>query len=78
MADTVYNRPATAAGPLESEFSQHHPLVSWRSVLAGLLVSFLTLTILLSLGMAFGGVGLDDGTSLQNAGIFTEIGRAHV
>jgi hypothetical protein len=42
--------------PLESEFSSLHPLVSWRSALAGLLVTYLCLGILSSLGLAFGGV----------------------
>lgn len=59
--------------PLESEFAHLHPLVSWRSVVAGLLVAFLSLAILLSLGLAFGGIGLVDGADAQNAGIFTGV-----
>lgn len=59
--------------PMESDSMNMHPLVSWRSVIAGLLVTFLTLATLLSLGMAFGGIGLDDGSSLQGAGIFTGV-----
>jgi hypothetical protein len=62
------------SGPvLESDAAHFHPLVSWRSVVAGLFVSFLTLAILLSLGIAFGGIGLDDGTTAQNAGIFSGV-----
>lgn len=77
MADIrVDNRRTVTAGSpyaLESDLAHLHPLVSWRSVVAGLLVSFLTLSILLTLGMAFGGHGLDDGASAQNAGIFTGV-----
>jgi hypothetical protein len=58
---------------LESNTMNMHPLVSWRSVLAGVLVTFLSLAILLSLGMAFGGIGLSGGTDAQNAGVFTGV-----
>lgn len=69
---TVYHRNS-ANHPLESDFAHLHPLISWRSVVAGLLISFLSLVILLSLGMAFGGLGLSDGASAQSAGIFTGV-----
>jgi hypothetical protein len=59
---------------LESDQMNFHPLVSWRSVLAGLLVGLLTLAIFLSLGAAFGGIGLSgEETSAANAGIFTGV-----
>lgn len=75
MADTRINsnRNTSSSHPLESDFAHMHPLVSWRSILAGLLVSFLSLATLLSLGMAFGGIGLDDGTSAQRAGVFSGV-----
>jgi hypothetical protein len=57
--------------PLESDLATMHPLISWRSVLAGLLIALFTMTGLLGLGMAFGGIGLDEETSLRGAGIFT-------
>lgn len=64
---------SSSAHPLESDLMHMHPLVSWRSIIGGLFVAFLCLAILLSLGMAFGGIGLDDGTSAQRAGIFTGV-----
>lgn len=61
--------------PLESELTAFHPLVSWRSILGGLLVTLLTQTILVSLGMAVGGISLDvsNDTSATSAGVFTGI-----
>lgn len=56
-----------------SSLNNYHPLVSWRSVIAGFAVTLLTMVGLIALGMAFGGIGLDDGTSLQSAGLFTGI-----
>jgi hypothetical protein len=58
---------------LESDKMSVHPLVSWRSIIAGLLVTFFSLAILLSLGIAFGGIGLSGGTDAQNAGFFTGV-----
>lgn len=66
------NRTRDVQG-LESDLATMHPLISWRSVVAGVLISFFTMTGLLGLGMAFGGIGLDADTSLQSAGIFTGI-----
>lgn len=51
----------------------HHPALSWRSVLAGFLVSFFVFGILLSLGVALGGVSLTDGASLRGSGIASGI-----
>ncbi len=61
------------ASDTDADLVHFHPLVSWRSVIAGLLVTFLSLVGLIALGMAFGGIGLDDGASLQSAGIFTGV-----
>lgn len=58
---------------LESDIATMHPLISWRSVVAGTLVAFFTMIGLLGLGMAFGGIGLDADTSLSSAGMFTGI-----
>jgi hypothetical protein len=38
-----------------------HPLISWRSVMAGLLIAFFMMIGLIGLGMAFGGIRLDEG-----------------
>lgn len=48
----------------------HQHLICWRSVLAGLSVSLLTFVGLLGLGLAFGGIGLDQDTTASGAGIF--------
>lgn len=79
MADTTIDnntkgRHIDTNTPLESDFAHMHPLVSWRSVVAGLLVAFLAEAILLSLGMAFGGTTIGNAsTSAQQAGLFTGI-----
>lgn len=56
-----------------TDFHHYHPLVSWRSVLAGLAVTLLTMACLIALGMAMGGVGLEDGASLATAGLFAGV-----
>jgi hypothetical protein len=58
---------------LESDIASMHPLISWRSVIAGTLIAFFSMIGLLGLGMAFGGIGMDDNTSLRSAGIFSGI-----
>lgn len=45
-----------------------HPAMSWRSVVAGTLISLFVFIILLSLGIAIGGVSLSDGAQMQRAG----------
>jgi hypothetical protein len=57
--------------PIDSELQSMHPLISWRSVAAGLLISIFFMIGLLGLGMAFGGIGLEDGTTARSAGIYT-------
>lgn len=51
----------------------HKHLVCWRSALAGLAISIITFAGVLALSMAFGGIGLDDGASAKNAGIFAGV-----
>lgn len=63
----------TGLARLETEAMSTHALVSWRAIVAGLMVALFGLAILLSLGMAFGGVGLSNGTNAQNAGVFTGV-----
>ena len=58
---------------LENDIATMHPLISWRSIAAGVLVSLFTMLGLLGLGMAMGGVGLDEDTSAQAAGVFSGI-----
>ena len=49
--------------------TQWHPFVSWRSIVAGLLVTLFTFATLMFLGMAVGGVALqgivDQGSSAR-------------
>lgn len=58
---------------LEDDHATMHPLISWRSVVAGLLISFFMMIGLLGLGMAFGGINMNEDTSAQSAGIFTGV-----
>lgn len=59
--------------PLETDSESMHALISWRAVVAGLFISFFTMTGLIGLGLAFGGIGLEDGTSARSAGVFTGV-----
>ena len=58
---------------LETDINTSHALISFRSIVAGLLIAFFTLTGLVGLGLAFGGMGLEDGSSFRAAGIFTGV-----
>lgn len=53
--------------------AQPAPLISWRSTLAGVALSIVTLLSCLALATAFGGIGLEDGATARNAGIFAGI-----
>ena len=59
--------------PLEKESNNMHALISGRSILAGFLISMLSMFGLLGLGLAVGGIGLNENTSFKSAGIFTGI-----
>lgn len=54
---------------IERTIVNSHPQMSWRSTVAGFIVSLLVFGILLSLGLALGGVSLTDGADLRNSGI---------
>lgn len=51
----------------------HKHLICWKSALAGLALAILTFTGVLALSIAFGGMGLDDGSSAKSAGIFAGV-----
>lgn len=53
----------------QGEYPTH--LVSWKSVAAGFLVTLFTMTALLGLGMALGGIGINEELSAKGASIFT-------
>lgn len=64
--------------PSHNEFEQthnhiHRHIVCWKSTIAGFVVAITTFTGLIALAIAFGGIGLSDGATLQHAGIFTGI-----
>lgn len=67
------NRNSINVDILEDDHATMHPLISWRSVVAGLLISFFTMIGLLGLGMAFGGINMNEETSASSAGIFTGV-----
>lgn len=48
----------------------HKHLVCWKSTLAGLAVSIVVFLGLMALSLAFGGIGLSDGSSAKAAGSF--------
>lgn len=68
-----YRHHSIADGPLESELTTSHALISWRSIVAGLLVSMFTMTGLLGLGLAMGGISMDQDTTAKSVGIFTGV-----
>lgn len=69
MANTNTHR--SPAMNYETNASLQHPLLSWRSVVAGLLIAFLAFAAIMSLGLGLGGVTLQNtaDASAQNAGI---------
>ncbi|MBA2403634.1 MAG: hypothetical protein H0V66_02600 [Bdellovibrionales bacterium] len=69
MAKSIMDRDTF----LDSEYQSMHPLLSWRSVVAGLVIAGFFMIGLMGLGMAFGGIGMEDGTSAKSAGLFSGI-----
>ncbi len=57
--------------PLEIESLHSHALISIRSIFAGLLISAFVMTGLIGLGLAFGGISMDQETTAKSAGAFT-------
>lgn len=53
--------------------SASKPLICWRSVIGGFLVAMLTMVGFLGLGMAMGGIGMDEDTSARSVGMFSGI-----
>jgi hypothetical protein len=50
-----------------------HALISYRAIVAGLLISMLAMIGLIGLGLGFGGIGLDEETSAHSVGVFSGI-----
>jgi hypothetical protein len=59
--------------PLESDHANMHALISWRSIVAGLLITFFVMSGLVGLGLAFGGINMNEDTSAKSAGIFSGV-----
>lgn len=72
MANTKVHSSHTRT-PLESDHSNMHALISWRSIVAGLLIAMFTMIGLIGLGLAFGGINMNEDTSAKAAGIFTGV-----
>jgi uncharacterized membrane protein len=67
---TTTNSNATA---LEIDHMNTHALISWRAVVAGLLVTLFAMTGLIGLGLAIGGINMDADTTAKSAGLFSGI-----
>ena len=67
--ETTYDEKTTVT-PEQPLWSALHPAMSSRSIIAGVLITLLSFSILLSLGLAVGGVSLNQETSAQGAGLF--------
>lgn len=74
MAETFMSRAGTYPSDAHVEHASFsHPFISWRSIIAGLLVAFLVDATLMALGLAIGGVSLSGGieASAASAGLMT-------
>lgn len=58
---------------LESDIATMHPFLSWRSIIAGLLVAFFVMAGLLGLGFAIGGISMNEDTTLSGVSTFSSI-----
>lgn len=67
--DTVLEKGSLIEEPVGT-----HPLISWRSMIAGLLIALLCYMIFLTLGVAVGGVGLIDGVDSDARGVGLMVG----
>jgi hypothetical protein len=72
MAYTISGRKVNLE-QFDADYSASHPLISWRSVVAGFIISLFFMVGFIGLGMAFGGIGMYDGTTAANAGVFSGI-----
>jgi hypothetical protein len=59
--------------PLETENLNTHALISWRSIVAGLLVALFSMVGFIGLGLAVGGINMDAETSIRSVGLFSGI-----
>lgn len=65
---------STTQTPQYTGMAKH--LICWKSTFAGLALALMTYLVALSLATAFGGIGLSDGATAQNAGIFAGVSVA--
>ncbi|WP_413294835.1 hypothetical protein ACLSU7_06965 [Bdellovibrio sp. HCB185ZH] len=57
----------------DTGLNEHRHLVCWRSALAGVVIGLITITGLLALSIAFGGIGLEDGSTVKAATVFAGV-----
>lgn len=60
-------------GQVDTHTATHKHLVCWRSTIAGFFISMMVFAGFLALVIAFGGIGLSDGSSVKNATVFSVI-----
>lgn len=58
-------------GQVDTVAITHKHLVCWRSTIAGFFISMMVFAGFLALVIAFGGIGLSDGSSVRNATVFS-------
>ncbi len=69
----IYQTRTASTAPLETEHLNSHALISYRAIVAGLLVTLFAMMGLVGLGLAIGGISLDPDTSAKSAGLFSGI-----
>lgn len=73
--ENIFNRNSN--GPtIETEAVRAHPLISWRSTIAGSLIALLSMGVFLSLGLAFGGARYTDAAvdaSIRDVGAYSSV-----
>jgi hypothetical protein len=67
------NKSTSRRGPLEIDSLNPHALVSFRAIVAGLLIVMFTFVGLTGLGLALGGLGLDAVTAIGTATLFKNL-----
>lgn len=62
--------PDFSSGPFNEPRHHHRHLICWKSTFAGFALALMTFAGVIALALAFGGIGLSDGATVQNAGLF--------
>lgn len=70
MVNVIVNRDRGNALEVESS---GHALISYRAIVAGLLISMFCMLGFVGLGLALGGMGMNEDTTAQSVGIFSGV-----